>query len=90
MSSSYTPEISDWKQVKVLEFDQEQGILNVEFQPGFLLKEQTGKFTIQENNGYYNQYDDEEEEEEEEEEEVYLEDQTKQLTQMDVVDMRRL
>ncbi|KAG2218719.1 hypothetical protein INT45_002427 [Circinella minor] len=87
MSSSYTPEISDWKQVKVLEFDQEQGMLNVEFQPGFLLKEQTGKFTIRENNGYH---DEEEEEEEEEEVEQYLEDQTKQLTQMDIVDMRRL
>ncbi|KAI8142355.1 hypothetical protein BJV82DRAFT_614627 [Fennellomyces sp. T-0311] len=83
MTASYTPEISDWKEVKVLSFDQAQGVLTVEFLPGFLLTEHRGKFTLRDNNQA-------EEDEDEEPAEEVLEDQTKQLSQFDVADMRRL
>ncbi|KAI9357152.1 hypothetical protein BD770DRAFT_410930 [Pilaira anomala] len=76
LTSTYTPEISDWKQVILKELDLANNTVTFEFLPGFgKATTKGGKFDIKKNrkkkyDDWYEQEEEEEEEEEQEEKEV--------------------
>ncbi|GAA5795694.1 hypothetical protein EDC94DRAFT_690666 [Helicostylum pulchrum] len=77
LTSTYTPEISDWKHVILKQIDTENGQVKFEFLPGYgKATTKGGKFDNKKNRKRYDdwydqqqQHDDDDEEEEEEEEE---------------------
>lgn len=71
LTASYTPEISEWKQAKLLQLNLPESI-EIEYKPGFgKASTKGGKFDNRkyQKRAYNDWYDDQEEEEENEEEE---------------------